>query len=250
MNKIIKNVISYLLLIISIFSIFSIVKAEETPQVISTNEQEVNVYMFRGDGCGYCAKALTWFEEIEQTEGNYFNLIIYEVWNDESNKNLMDRVAKYLNKDVAGVPFIIIGEKSFTGFDDSYKDQFLEIIHEEYLKNVDDRFDVMKDINGNKDLEKVDFSLFIVGIIAIGFVALVFVARNSSSDKEELSYEDIIIEEEKEKHIKEKKKVVKEPNKEKTTKEAKETKKATTTKKTTKKTTSSTKKKTTTKKTK
>ena len=124
MNKKIKSVLSLVLLIASIFTFLvkPVLAEEETPQLVATDSQEVNIYMFRGDGCTYCAKALTWFEEIEAEEGKYFNLITYEVWNDEENKALMDRVANYMKDDVSGVPYIIVGKKTYTGFDDSYKE--------------------------------------------------------------------------------------------------------------------------------
>ena len=200
MNTKVKKVISYIMMIASCFSFMIMpVKAEENiQQVVSVNTQEVNVYMFRGDGCTLCSKVLTWFDEIEETEGNYFNLITYEVWNDEANKKIMDRVTKYLNEEVAGVPYIVIGNKTFTISDDSYKEEILNTIHDEYIKNVDDRFDVMKDINANKDLSSIDITSIIIVIIIFGLAILVFEARKTSNGEDKLNYEEIIYNEQEE----------------------------------------------------
>ena len=208
MNKKIKSVLSLVLLIASIFTclVKPVFAEEETPQLVATDQQEVNIYMFRGDGCTYCAKALTWFEEIEAEEGKYFNLITYEVWNNEDNKALMDRVAKYLNDDVSGVPYIIVGKKTYTGFDDSYKEEILTYIHDEYAKNADDRFDVMKDINANKDKSGNDIATYLIIIVVVVLFGFVVIARNSANEENALNYEEIIAEEEhKKEQIKEKK---------------------------------------------
>ena len=197
MNKKFRSFIALIALFISLCA--CLVKpaiAEETAQVVSTNISEVNVYMFRGEGCGYCAKALEWFEEIEESDGKYFNLITYEVWNDESNKALMDRVAKYMGEEVSGVPYIIVGKETFSGFDDTYKEKILNSINLEYAKNVEERFDVIKDINENKDKPKADFASFIIVVVFILIVGFVLVARKVSDETEVINYEEIISKEE------------------------------------------------------
>ena len=205
MNKKIKSVLSLVLLIASIFTFLvkPVLAEEETPQLVATDSQEVNIYMFRGDGCTYCAKALTWFEEIEAEEGKYFNLITYEVWNDEENKALMDRVANYMKDDVSGVPYIIVGKKTYTGFDDSYKEEILNYVHDEYTKNVDERFDVMKDINANKDKSGNDIATYIIIIVVVVLFGFVVIARNTADEETALNYEEIIEEEKKEENKKE-----------------------------------------------
>ena len=48
----------------------------------------------------------------------------------------MRKVAEFLDKDVGGVPFIIIGETTFGGFAESYGDGIKKAIEELYNKKV------------------------------------------------------------------------------------------------------------------
>ena len=187
--------------------------------------------MFRGEGCGYCAKALEWFDSIKETEGKYFNLVTYEVWNDESNKAIMDKVANFLGDDVSGVPYIIVGDKSFQGFDESYKEGILNKIHEEYNKNEEDRFDVINKIESGADKKKDNIISYFIVILVVALIIFVVVARYKSGNEESLNfeyddkdddYDDVKREEKKEEVVVEKKETKKTPAKKTTT--SKETK--------------------------
>jgi glutaredoxin len=195
-----KNKIKYLfvlvLLLVGVFGITNkVVYADETNEEVATttasesDRTKMNLYMFRGEGCGYCAKALEWFEEIQDTEGKYFNLVTYEVWNDEENKALMTKVANYMGDDVSGVPYIIVGSKSFQGFDDSYKEEILKLVHDEYNKNLDERFDVIENINAGKDKQKDSIITYIICGLILALLVFVFVARNKSGDEDSVNFE-------------------------------------------------------------
>jgi len=197
MKKKAKYLVLPLLLIAAIFS-FGLNKVQaEDEQVTTTaaaDEGKVKVYMFRGEGCGFCAKALAWFEEIEPTEGKYYDLITFEVWNDEDNKAEMNKVAKYFGDAADGVPYIIVGEKTWNGFDESYKDQILKQIHSEYEKNPESRFDVfdyLKNNNGGS------IGTFIIVGVVFALIVFVIVSRNDgkralpiNNEKDEDYYED------------------------------------------------------------
>lgn len=117
----------------------------------SEDNEKVNVYFFRGEGCGYCEAGLEWFDEIEDEYGDMYELHTYETWYDEDNANLLDAVAEAREEDVQGVPYIIIGNQSWNGFDESYEDAILDKIEEEYETEVEERYDVMDfvDVTGN-----------------------------------------------------------------------------------------------------
>jgi len=223
------------------------VNAEEATETL--NNAKVKIYFFRGEGCPHCAEAEEWFEKNKDGEGKYFEVVSYEVWYDESNKELMNKVAKHFNEDVSGVPYIIVGDKTFQGFSEEYGSQIVEKVHEEYVKNVDDRYDVMVKLNGgNSNL----VTYIIVGAL-FAVVVFVIVARFVSPDAQEINYEDdnkYVDEADEEREVEEKlEKALSTPNKPKkaTTKKAapkkaetkKEPVKKTEAKKTTKKTTTS-----------
>lgn len=79
---------------------------------------ETNLYLFWGDGCPHCAKEEIFLQSITS---KYPDLKIqrFEVFKNRANAQLMQGVAKQLNASVGGVPFTIIGDKYFIGFDES-----------------------------------------------------------------------------------------------------------------------------------
>ena len=56
----------------------------------------------------------------------------------------MERVADKRGETAEGVPYIIIGNKSWSGFTDDYKEEILAQIKSEFEINVADRYDIIK----------------------------------------------------------------------------------------------------------
>ena len=150
MKGLIKFLVVILILLIMPFSVLA--EEEET-----TNENEntettekteddkrVRIYFFRGEGCPHCEEAEEWFKSIEDEYGEKFVIVDYEVWYDEDNASLMSKVAEKRGEEVGGVPYIIIGDQTFNGFDSSYEDSIKSKIDEMYNKEVEDRYDIMK----------------------------------------------------------------------------------------------------------
>lgn len=119
-------------------------------------EDEVKVYLFKGETCGFCALAEEYFNELEDSYGEYFKLKKYEVWYNENNAELMEDVADYLNTEVEGVPFIVIGDEYFNGFNDYIGRKMLDKILSEYEKDVDDRVDVIERVKYGYDSDSDD----------------------------------------------------------------------------------------------
>lgn len=92
---------------------------------------EPTVYIFHGDGCPHCADLLNWLNSYKSKKS--FKTVKYEVWNNKDNSKLMQKVGKYLNADAGGVPFIVIGDQTIVGFDESSTpDEFASLIDEAY----------------------------------------------------------------------------------------------------------------------
>ena len=105
------------------------------------NLEPINIYLFWGDGCYACANMKSFFDNLDEKYNKYFNLIKYEIWHNEENRNLMYKVGNYLNQTEFFIPFLVIGDEVITGYSESKKEYILDKIIEEY-KN--DRYDVMK----------------------------------------------------------------------------------------------------------
>lgn len=111
---------------------------------IVKENNKVNIYFFWGKGCPHCAKEFEFFESIKETYGNYYNLYTFETWYNDENKKLVYTFAENMGDKLTGVPYTIIGNKSFSGFDEKYKNDFIIAIENQYNSNFDIYFDKIK----------------------------------------------------------------------------------------------------------
>ena len=119
----------------------------------SENDDQAIIYLFRGNGCGYCRAFLTFLNSIVGDYGKYFKVVSYEVWYNQENAALMDSVSNYLGNPAQGVPYIVIGDKVFAGYAESYNDDIKSTIKTLYETKKGDRYDVMKEMEENPNKE-------------------------------------------------------------------------------------------------
>lgn len=110
-------------------------------------DDQVTIYLFRGNGCGYCRNFLTFLNSIVDEYGEMFKVVSFEVWYDEANANFLEEIAIFTNSMPSdptklGVPFIVIGDQVFPGYDASFNDQIIEKIKSEY--NSKKKYDVLE----------------------------------------------------------------------------------------------------------
>lgn len=108
------------------------------------SDNQTTIYLFMGETCGYCHKFLEYLASIIPEYGTYFKLQAYEIWNNADNSKLMKKVANFLDESVGGVPFIVIGDKTFVGYTENYNDQIKSAIKEQY--DSKDKYDVMNEM--------------------------------------------------------------------------------------------------------
>jgi len=118
-----KYIKKILFLFIFLFTFIPNIKAEE----------KVNLYLFYGDGCPHCAKEK---ELLNNLQKEYDNLEIntYEVWYDEDNNILLDKVKNAFKNNSKYVPFTVIGTKVYVGYNDNIASQ-IETTIAYYSKN-------------------------------------------------------------------------------------------------------------------
>ena len=113
----------------------------------------VNIYVFYSDSCPHCAAERELFEEIKD---DYDNIAIYEyeVTKSDSNLDLMLKVAELMDTKVTGVPFTIVADKIYKGFNhDTSKSKILGTI-DYYSKHAYQ--DVVGEYLGNVELPSYD----------------------------------------------------------------------------------------------
>ena len=89
--------------------------------VSKINAKTANIYLFYGDGCPHCKAAESYFDSINDKYD--IKLYKYEVWYNDNNKQLMSDVAKKLDFNVKGVPFVIIDNTPINGFSSGKTEQ-------------------------------------------------------------------------------------------------------------------------------
>ena len=137
------------------------------------NDNQITIYLFRGNGCSVCRKFLTFLNSIVPEYGQYFKLESYEVWYNSDNTKLYKKVAAFMEEQADGVPFIVIGDVVFPGYSEHYDDAIKAAIKKLY--NEKDRYDVFTAMNKAEKASKVKYPLIftidgsILVISGIGF---------------------------------------------------------------------------------
>ena len=134
-------------------------------------DDQINIYMFRGNGCGYCRAFLTYLESITKEYGKYFKVVGFEVWYDADNSDLLKEMSSFTGESAGGVPYIIIGKQVFPGYASNYDDAIKEAIQNEY--NAEEKYDVFEEYN--KAIDKAKNEKYAIAYMTIGF-CFVFIA--------------------------------------------------------------------------
>ncbi len=185
-----KKIITFLLLILTVPTI---VLAKPTYKSLTLKEalddekieynldgyeetdDKATIYLFRGKGCSHCYEFLEYVSSsLVKEYGDYFKLESYEVWQNTDNAKLMQEVSDYLNDNASGVPYIIIGDKTFNGYAESMNEQIETAIMNLY--NSEERYDVLEQMKENPKAKlKKDnkFTIVITIAAAIAIIALV-----------------------------------------------------------------------------
>ena len=95
-------------------------------------DDQITIYMFRGQGCDFCRAFLEFLNSISDEYGKYFKLVSFEVWENQDNNTLFDKVAAVTGEAAEGVPYIIIGETVYPGYVSDWDDTIKTSIKTEY----------------------------------------------------------------------------------------------------------------------
>lgn len=164
-----KKILIFLLLIFIIP--LSNVKALETNyndmvyDIVNIEKpSKVTVYLFYQDGCPHCAKEKEFLNELEKKYD--ININKFEISKDQTNYNYMEEVEKKFMLSLSGVPFTIVGTKTFVGYSDYVKDDIENAVktylglNESLENNIEDKKTLP--IIGNVNLKKVSIPLVAV----------------------------------------------------------------------------------------
>lgn len=148
-------------------------------------DDQVIIYLFRGKGCAYCRKFLEFLNGITDEYGKYFKLVSFESWYNEENSNLLGEISTFMGEQASGVPYIIIGDKVFGGYTESYDESIKTAI--KTLYDSKDRYDVFEEYEYSKKWDKIlnpsNFTVIIWTICLIAVSTVVIVLTNRANTK-------------------------------------------------------------------
>lgn len=77
---------------------------------VSFAYENVNIYVFTGDGCKHCNEAIEYLYNHMEKYSDIMDVKIYEVWNNQDNSKLYNDLKNNSSLDIKTVPCIVIGD--------------------------------------------------------------------------------------------------------------------------------------------
>lgn len=131
------------------------------------NDEKINIYLFYSKICPHCQKEEKYFETLKEKYQDKINIYTYEVTENKTNNEIMKSLKKELKENSQGVPFTIIGSKTFLGYDESLNERIENTI-ESYL-DENTKTDNTYTIPILGKIEAKNASIILIAII-LGFI--------------------------------------------------------------------------------
>ena len=192
-----------LLLVIMPVTFASAKKTTTTTEAASGTPDKVTMYVFYGDGCPHCAELEEYVATTLKKDArvkDIFTTKYYEVWGNQVNAQFMTEVGSQLGVQVKGVPFIVIGDKYFSGYGESMNEEIINTIkaQKDNAKYVDVVDALVKatgaqivesnpepvDPNAGKDETKKNNIIGII-ILVVTLAVIVIIVFTRHNDEEE-----------------------------------------------------------------
>ena len=125
--------------------------AKNTEADIKPSKDKLNIYIFWGDGCPHCKHLAEFLGEKQSEIGDKISLYTFEVWKDKNNLAFLKSFGKFLGENPKGVPYMIIGNKTYSGFsetDEETKQEIIDLIKTEASKT--DKIDKYQEYKKSK----------------------------------------------------------------------------------------------------
>ena len=135
---------------------------------------KINVYLFKIDDCPYCEDALEYFNNMDDEHQEYFDLIVKNV-NEKQTIKMISDLEEYLDIEITGFPFILIGDDYWIGYSSSLDDKIKNRIVTDYLNEDMEYIDIIQEKLGyninRSGKTKLEFlPILIVLTLVIGII--------------------------------------------------------------------------------
>ena len=148
------------------------------------DDKQAVIYLFRGQGCGFCHRFINYLNEISPEYGKYFRVVSFEVYYDKKNASLLNKVAAFNNENLnGGIPYAIIGEESFIGYSEEYNDAIKEAIMKEYNNPAEDLFKkIEKSEKGETGISSLGSLFWTFVFVAVGTTIVCIVSTKNKNE--------------------------------------------------------------------
>lgn len=96
---------------------------------VSAKADKLDLYLFHSESCTHCQAEIEWLNSVKDEYD--LELHLYEVTNNKENAELVKKIKKQMKVNNAQVPFTIVGNTYYIGFEDSIKDGIEQLIKDE-----------------------------------------------------------------------------------------------------------------------
>lgn len=130
-----------------------------------TENSTVTVYFFHQNGCPHCRKENVFLDELEQEYQDKIIVKRYEISNNATNRDYLEKVKERLEISNISAPFTVVGEKQYIGYSTAIAssirkaiDNYLTVDSEEPITEKEDN-SIDLPLIGNVDAKKVSIPL-------------------------------------------------------------------------------------------
>ena len=110
-------------------------------------DRVVNIHLFYGSTCPHCAAEEKFLDEYLKDKDN-IKLYKYEVFYDQDNVKLLQKVQEQMGNYESGVPYMIIGKKVIVGYSEDYTADDIKKAVEYYLDENNNYRDYAGEVTG------------------------------------------------------------------------------------------------------
>ena len=123
----------------------------------NVNAKEIKLYLFHQSTCPHCREERAYLETIKDKYTD-LNIIEYEINTNKMNYDFLEKVLKETKIVSNSVPFTMIGNNYYVGFDDGIKDE-IEATINKYLKDDSNYIDVIAKIKNKEDISDIKYNV-------------------------------------------------------------------------------------------
>lgn len=127
---------------------------------------KIDMYLFYGQECPHCEEMREFLNEYLKDNSNV-TLHEYEVWHNENNKSLFQKVQNKLNVKRSSVPYLVISDKVIIGYSQELTDEsiissvnyYKKTEYKDYVKTIIDNPNIEERIEKQEQIKQEQLSL-------------------------------------------------------------------------------------------